>query len=86
MNLMDSELAISCSTDISKNADSRNLIPSERKGAGDQALLLLLFQEAVGVLLHSAQAWSLLCQAMLARETRVRDWIQDSVACVSVFS
>ncbi|TRZ22783.1 hypothetical protein HGM15179_004299 [Zosterops borbonicus] len=77
MNLMDSELAISCSTDISKNADSRNLIPSERKGAGDQALLLLLFQEAVGVLLHSAQAWSLLCQAMLAREachTMLRSW------------
>lgn len=69
---MDSELAISCSTDISKNADSRNLIPSERKGAGDQPLLLLLllllFQEAVGVLLYRAQAWSLLCQAVLARE------------------
>lgn len=65
---MDSELAISCSTDISKNADRRNLIPSREEGSWRSAPMLLLFQEAAGVLLHSAQAWSLPCQAVLARE------------------
>lgn len=88
---MDSELAISCSTDVSKNADIRNLIPAEGRelGISPNAAPLLL-QEAGGVLLplavllHSAQAWSLLCLAVLARGPRGRDLIQDSVASVLV--
>ena len=88
---MDSELATSCSTGISKNADIRNLIPAEgRELEISPNAAPVLFQEAGGVLLplvvllHSAQAWSLLCLAVLASRACGRDLIQDSVASVLV--
>lgn len=83
---MDSELAISCGVDVSKNVDIRNLIPAEGReldispnAAPPQ------FQEAGRVLLplavlpDSAQAWSLLCLVVLAGDVWGRDLIQDSV-------
>ena len=91
MNLMDSELAISCSAGVSKNADIRNLIPAEgRELEISPNAAPLLFQEAgvvllpLVVLLHGAQARSLLCLAVLAWGTRGRDLIQDSAASVLV--
>lgn len=67
MNLLASELAISCSTVVSRNADTRNLIPAEgRKLETSPNAAPLLCQEAgrvllsLVVLLHGTQAWSLL--------------------------
>lgn len=74
MNLMHLEMAISCSTDVSKNADIRNLILVEgRELEISPNAAPLLFQEADGgllpfvVLLYGAQAWSLLCLAVWKR-------------------
>lgn len=81
VNLVDSELAISCSTVVSKNADTRNLIPTEgRKLETSPNAAPLLFQEAgrvllsLVVLLHGIQAWSLLCLAL-------GDVIQATLSC-----
>lgn len=73
VNLMDSELAISCSPAVSKNADIRNLILAEGRDLEiSPNASPLVFQEAgrvilpLVVLLHSAQIGSLLCLAVLA--------------------
>lgn len=74
MNLTHLELAISCSTGVSKNADIRNLILTEGKELEiSPNAVRLLFQESDGgllplvVFLYSAQAWSLLCLAVWKR-------------------